>query len=116
MRRVFAVFMIFIIIMRFDISAAAHSGRTDENGGHYDNKKQSYHYHHGQPAHQHPNGECPYNKSENSEVTETVAPPERKDSNKTKDGKFDWIIFFVSVICIAGVWFFIKKRTDLTFG
>ncbi|WP_243109974.1 YHYH domain-containing protein [Clostridium sp. E02] len=42
----------------------AHSGRTDSQGGHHDYKNKSglgsYHYHHGQKAHLHPNGVCPY--------------------------------------------------------
>lgn len=46
------------------ITAEAHSGRTDANGGHHDYKNKSglgsYHYHHGYPAHLHPNGVCPY--------------------------------------------------------
>lgn len=41
----------------------AHSGRTDANGGHRDNKNKSglgsYHYHHGYGPHLHTNG-CPY--------------------------------------------------------
>lgn len=47
------------------ITAEAHSGRTDANGGHKDNKNKSglgsYHYHcGGHPAHLHTNGVCPY--------------------------------------------------------
>lgn len=47
------------------IVAEAHSGRTDANGGHKDNKNKSglgsYHYHcGGHPAHLHPDGVCPY--------------------------------------------------------
>lgn len=38
----------------------AHSGGTDSSGGHYDRSTGEYHYHHGHPAHQHPNGICPY--------------------------------------------------------
>jgi len=51
----------------------AHSGRTDSNGGHRDNKNVSglgsYHYHHGYSPHLHPNGVCPY-----EEKQETAAP------------------------------------------
>ena len=44
----------------------AHSGRTDSNGGHYDNTKGEYHYHHGYLAHQHnEDGSCPYEIDEN---------------------------------------------------
>lgn len=41
-------------------SVYAHPGRTDSSGGHYDRSTGEYHYHHGYPAHQHPNGICPY--------------------------------------------------------
>lgn len=44
---------------------SAHSGRTDSNGGHRDNRNASglgsYHYHcGGYPPHLHENGVCPY--------------------------------------------------------
>lgn len=46
------------------LTASAHSGRTDANGGHHDYKNKSglgsYHYHHGYPAHLHEGGICPY--------------------------------------------------------
>ena len=46
------------------ILVSSHSGRTDENGGHYDNINDEYHYHHGLPAHEHPNGICPFDYEE----------------------------------------------------
>ena len=47
------------------VTVSAHSGRTDSNGGHKDNKNVSglgsYHYHcGGYPAHLHTGGYCPY--------------------------------------------------------
>lgn len=50
------------------IVAEAHSGRTDANGGHKDNKNKSglgsYHYHcGGYSPHLHENGECPYSST-----------------------------------------------------
>lgn len=50
------------------MTAEAHSGRTDANGGHRDNQNKSglgsYHYHcGGYPAHLHTNGVCPYSSS-----------------------------------------------------
>lgn len=46
-------------------TVSAHSGRTDSNGGHRDNRNVSglgsYHYHcGGYPPHLHENGVCPY--------------------------------------------------------
>lgn len=50
------------------LTAYAHSGRTDSQGGHKDNKNASglgpYHYHcGGHPAHLHSDGVCPYASS-----------------------------------------------------
>lgn len=59
------VFLILIIMCNITF---AHSGRTDSNGGHRDNKNKSglgsYHYHcGGHPAHLHTNGVCPYSNN-----------------------------------------------------
>lgn len=59
MRRKTAIFLLLLILLC--IPAAAHSGGTDENGGHIDHSTGEYHYHHGYPAHQHDGGVCPYN-------------------------------------------------------
>ncbi len=65
------------------ISAQAHSGRTDAQGGHRDNKNKSglgsYHYHHGYAAHLHPGGVCPYSNNSSSEVT-----TRQNDATETK--------------------------------
>lgn len=58
------------------VTSFAHSGRTDANGGHRDNKNKSglgsYHYHcGGYPPHLHPNGVCPYGRSSSSTSTKT---------------------------------------------
>lgn len=49
-----------LAIALFTVPSFAHSGRTDEFGGHYDHSTGEYHYHHGYQAHQHENGVCPY--------------------------------------------------------
>lgn len=55
--------VIVVLGMTFSL-ASAHSGRTDSQGGHKDNKNASglgsYHFHHGMGPHLHPNGICPY--------------------------------------------------------
>lgn len=62
----FLLTVVFIISFTsmFNLNTFAHSGRTDSNGGHRDNKNASglgsYHYHHGMGPHLHPNGVCPY--------------------------------------------------------
>ena len=57
--------IILALVLAAIITASAHSGRTDANGGHRDNSNQSglgyYHYHcGGYPAHLHYGGSCPY--------------------------------------------------------
>ena len=57
------IIFIFLSIICFSLTntiAFAHPGSLDENGGHFDHSTGEYHYHHGYPAHQHINGECPY--------------------------------------------------------
>lgn len=50
----------------FPIVVYAHPGRTDSEGGHYDRSTGEYHYHHGNPAHDHYDmdgdgvADCPY--------------------------------------------------------
>lgn len=41
------------VILILPVSAFAHSGNTDANGGHYDHSTWEYHYHHGMSAHNH---------------------------------------------------------------
>ena len=67
----------------------AHSGRTDANGGHFNRKTGSYHYHHGYSAHQHPNGDCPY--------------------------EFLWLKILIAIVCawlIFLLYTFIKERLN----
>lgn len=58
MRRICTLLLVLVLI--FCGEAFAHPGRTDSRGGHTDHATGEYHYHHGHPAHQHPDGECPY--------------------------------------------------------
>ena len=53
--------IIAIAFFVLSITAFAHPGRTDSDGGHFDSSTGEYHYHHGFPAHQHDEeGNCPY--------------------------------------------------------
>lgn len=63
-KRVFVALIVLLLFFSY-ILAFAHSGRTDKNGGHRDNKNVSglgpYHYHcGGYPPHLHDKGYCPY--------------------------------------------------------
>lgn len=80
-------FMILCYI--FTIPSFAHSGRTDSNGGHKDNKNKSglgsYHYHcGGYPAHLHSGGVCPYKNSNIKSSTNTSTANSTVKSVETK--------------------------------
>lgn len=64
MKRTFALLLCLCFFLgSFTLPSGAHSGGTDSKGGHINHSTGEYHYHHGQPAHQHPNGKCPYDTS-----------------------------------------------------
>ena len=55
--------LLIVLVLLLSVPAAlAHPGRTDSNGGHWNHSTGEYHYHHGYPEHQHPDGVCPYAK------------------------------------------------------
>lgn len=47
MKNIVKIFSTVILVFMLSITAFAHSGRTDANGGHYDRKTGTYHYHNG---------------------------------------------------------------------
>ncbi len=73
LKRIFAMALALLVVcatvttLTPPLTVEAHSGRTDSNGGHHDYKNVSglgsYHYHHGYPAHLHPDGICPYTEA-----------------------------------------------------
>lgn len=71
-RWLIAALVCLCVALFFPITASAHPGRTDSNGGHYNHSTGDYHYHHGYPAHDHydidGNGteDCPYNFMDNT--------------------------------------------------
>lgn len=59
MKRI-SVLLIAVLLLSLTVPTYAHPGSLDANGGHHNRSTGEYHYHHGHPAHQHPNGVCPY--------------------------------------------------------
>ena len=88
-KRTLSIILASLILLLSSLSAIAHSGRTDAQGGHRDNKNKSglgyYHYHcGGNPPHLHSGGVCPYggasSKSSSSSTTTTTAQPSHSSS------------------------------------
>ena len=87
-KRLIALLLLILLISL----AAAHSGRTDASGGHWDRSTGEYHYHHGYSAHQHIDGTCPYdfddqtNSASGSFSNDTSGNNEvKKDRKKVHD-------------------------------
>lgn len=61
-KKIKRIVCISVVLLSLSKTSYAHSGRTDSNGGHKDNKNVSglgsYHYHHGFGPHLHPGGVC----------------------------------------------------------
>lgn len=82
-------FIITLLVPLLALAVFSHSGRTDSAGGHYDRSTGKYHYHHGHPAHSHPNGVCPYKR--NNVTTSTASFTENdndRDSYYSSSGKY----------------------------
>ena len=89
-----------IVVFGFSLTTLAHSGGTDSQGGH--NSPDGYHYHHGYPAHQHPNGECPYDFDDNVDHRERGSGM----SNSPDDYEYEmpWYLWvFLAVFSVYGV-------------
>lgn len=81
-KRIFVTIILSVALIFANSVVFAHSGRTDSNGGHRDNKNRSglgsYHYHcGGYPAHLHTNGVCPYSSSLSSSSSNIETTPLR---------------------------------------
>lgn len=79
---------VLVALLCMPIVNMAHSGRTDANGGHKDNKNKSglgsYHYHcGGYPAHLHDGGVCPYTSSAPATTSVQSAPTTQSTTTKT---------------------------------
>lgn len=116
-KKYFKIVLSFILVIVTVLSSFlfvnAHSGRTDSNGGHYNHSTGEYHYHHGYPAHDHPNGVCPYKKQPVNDIEDETTTTKIENNNNSDY----WIkhipiivtIFLIIIIYII-VWIYLKKR------
>ena len=86
MGRIVIITFVAICVVLVSMNSYAHSGRTDSNGGHRDNKNKSglgsYHYHcGGYPAHLHSNGICPYKTKSNTNSSSSKSTSNLKTSS-----------------------------------
>ncbi|WP_313070236.1 YHYH domain-containing protein [Lacrimispora sp.] len=97
------------------ITAQAHSGRTDSQGGHRDNKNASglgsYHYHHGYSAHLHPNGVCPYDN--NNVTSSTKTSTQTSNSSSTTETKAEPTLKLDDYSLVFEVTYYYNNNADL---
>ena len=96
-----------ILLCALPITIAAHSGRTDGKGGHYNRSTGEYHYHRGYSAHDHYdiNGDgiidCPY-EFEDELVSNKYGFDNDSDSSDLDLGTIIGAIFlFGGIACVA---------------
>ena len=72
MKKIVSTILLLFLAFTVQLTAMAHSGRTDSSGGHKDNRNVSglgsYHYHHGYGPHLHSGGICPYSPKDTISV------------------------------------------------
>ena len=97
--------LISLLCLFFTLSATAHSGRTDSKGGHYNHSTGDYHYHHGYPPHDHPNGICPYEEQERIEKQKREAEYQRKikQEKEREELKESWWAKLILIIVGGGM-------------
>ena len=89
MKKVCSVILLTLLMLSTFITVSAHSGRTDGSGGHYDSSAGEYHYHHGHPAHQHTNGECPYDYDDDT----------NRHGKSSKNAPWYVVVIAISICC-----------------
>lgn len=92
--KIISIILAVLSIISIGVNTYAHSGRTDANGGHKDNKNKSglgsYHYHcGGHPAHLHTNGICPYSSNEPSSKDTSGSTPSQNDASSSASNSKD---------------------------
>ena len=108
---IFSLCILFVLVLPFSLSA--HSGGTDEHGGHYDKETGKYHYHHGYPAHQHVGEKCPYDNGTAANTPSGVQEePSKTTTVKEKDKSLfeEFIIAGASGAIIAWIYSRIKRK------
>lgn len=87
-----------VVVFGFSLRTLAHSGGTDSQGGH--NGPDGYHYHHGYPPHQHPNGECPYDFQDNVDHSDRSSSSSTSRSSSLSDDSTPWYVIALAVFAL----------------
>ena len=106
---IIAIILLLCVLCAFSVTAYAHSGDIDENGGHYVSGTGEYHYHHGYEAHNHydmdgdGDKDCPYDFDDKTGQNSGNAGDSSTGNNKThtkEKSHFDWVSLFTDTVPI----------------
>lgn len=129
MKRFFLILSLLLLL--FTVTVSSHPGRTDSNGGHWDRKEGTYHYHSGEYAGKNSSSsssETADDIEENivqtapseetkEEPSEKVIVMEKKTSSKEENPEKEktLLIIILSVVgaIILGAIIFIAKKSDI---
>lgn len=99
-----------IMLCSLTVPVLAHSGKTDDDGGHYDNEAGEYHYHHGYPAHDHYDMDgdgyvdCPYDFDDRTGWNSGSSGSSSKHSTDVAEQEGGTVpVLTVVFICVAFV-------------
>lgn len=105
-RRITIAAFAVLLFCAFAISAVAHSGGTDSNGGHTNHSTGEYHYHHGYSAHQHYDMDddgvldCPYDfKDKTGGNIGSNSSSTHKTNNKENNSDLISKIIITFILC-----------------
>ena len=103
LKKNFIIILTLVFLASLSLYGMAHGGRTDEDGGHYDHSTGEYHYHHGYSAHQHEDGECPYDYDDNTDH-EHIKPhtPETTEEDYNDD-EIDFTCEYIDIYNLEDV-------------
>lgn len=108
-KRMFLVLVVAVILL-LAVTAVAHSGRTDSNGGHWDRSTGEYHYHHGEPPHDH------YDIDGDGDLDCPIRYERaNKQASESKTSNWGKLIFWGIVACLIYILvlvFFVRSSND----
>lgn len=82
--------VLLLVCFLLPVTASAHPGGTDANGGHTDRETGDYHYHHGYEAHYHTGGVCPF-AFDDQTGSNSGEPSESSDSIPKEAPDVEWV-------------------------
>lgn len=95
----FCIILLFVFLM----TASAHPGRTDKNGGHYNRSTGEYHYHSGEYAGRSQSSSSSSTKKKTTKETESSKPKkEAEDENEEEKEPNAVVSLLIGILMLIG--------------